>query len=298
MSNPYIPVIFSRTNDLIDNWRRLGGGVMIRGSSMGCGLNVMSFLGYIQRDSLVDLITTQERNERVRSDWDDDLEGMSISTPIGMSLYNMAELINVDLTTSVGQAVEYQIFTSLWESLETKEDRIDELLNYIQYNLIHSASQYPFKFLIIKMILNKDNNFGHTIIIAYNSILRQMVTFDPQRDSIGSGRNTLRQFSDFKGYLMGSTNFVGVSLILVKPQATPATTRGGKQKTKRNKSRKGKRKTKRHTTSGRRKNSGGSGTSKINKNFIWNFVNNDKMNYNDENMLKQELENLDKWYES
>lgn len=48
--------IIASNSNLVNEWIAKGGGVMLPPSPMGCGLNVMSCLGFLNRDELPTLI--------------------------------------------------------------------------------------------------------------------------------------------------------------------------------------------------------------------------------------------------
>lgn len=54
MSDPYF--VYASFTDYVGNWIQQGGGVNVDNSMMGCGLNVLSCLGYIDRNELPRLI--------------------------------------------------------------------------------------------------------------------------------------------------------------------------------------------------------------------------------------------------
>lgn len=174
MSYPYF--VYASFTDYVGNWIQQGGGVKVEGSMMGCGLNVLSCLGYIDRNELPRLIREQDSRETIFQP----TRGMDMSSIIGI----------LAPTTSF-----YPYFIPFED-----EDNIEVIIYDIEDALKRPRAE-RYRYIIVKLHIYEE--LGHTILVVYDSLLDNLATFDPQKCTPVS--TTLRKFTRFMDYLSYSS---------------------------------------------------------------------------------------------
>ena len=267
--------IIASNSNLVNEWIAKGGGVMLPPSPMGCGLNVMSCLGFLNRDELPTLINQQAR-----------------VSPNGFMMSGMNRLVMSTIYTPTINT-QYLSFEQ-----GNRSDQVKQILDILRNQITGYNGSEQYRMLVVKLILDTHSELGHTMLIAYDTNSRQLITFDPQlccpTNRPGRTIDTkIRRFDDFYNYLSKPNSpYKGLSCM----STSQVNTYGGKRKTRKNKKcSKTKRKNKRCKT--KRKNKrGGRDLSSDNKlvNYISNFVNDG----DNKQLLEKGLISLNEWYDS
>ncbi|MGA1048632.1 MAG: leucine-rich repeat domain-containing protein, partial [Minisyncoccia bacterium] len=135
-TDPYY--IYPSSADRMVSWIEQGGGVKIPNSFMGCGLNVLSCLGFIDRSNLAHLIMEQDSTDKgiVKS-------GMRLSTIIDMTIHEPSSF--------------YRFFIPFGED---KEETVRFALNEIAKSL-KLPGEGPYRYMIVKLVISKNTALGH-----------------------------------------------------------------------------------------------------------------------------------------
>ena len=194
---PHRLAILSYDDDLIRNWLVEGGGIILPHTGMGCGINVMSFLGYIPRDRVLEEIVNQERTK-----------------PSGLMMGEMIETIRTEeksVNTYNDAVFEFPDDTEPGTD-EQRKIMIDKIINFIESQLKEHGQNNDkrYHYIIFKMMLGI-SGLGHTIIIAYDNVDKHLVSFDPQKSTLA--KSTVRPLEFIKEFLFKTYNFIGISLI-------------------------------------------------------------------------------------
>ena len=269
----YTSLVITSNSNLVNDWIAKGGGVMLPPSPMGCGLNVMSCLGFLNRDELATLINRQARE-----------------SPNGYMMSGMNQLV---MSTNSRLRINQQ-YISFEQG--NRSDQVKQILDYLKSQITGYNGSGQFRFILVKLILDTPSELGHTMIIAYDTNNSQLITFDPQLCCPISrpGRRIdtkIRSFDDFYNYLSKPDSpYKGLSCM------TNPVTAGGKRKTRKNKKcSKTKRKNKRCKTKRNNKRGGGdlSSDQKL-VDSIADFVNDG----DNKQLLEKGLISLNEWYDS
>jgi hypothetical protein len=175
-------------------------GIAAQGSMYGCGWNCLWILGYVTKDE------AQTEVDKIAAD-----HTAGISNP-GLPMFTMMDVIQPRMPATMPplQRLYYKFARAGQRNAQEINDVMIEQLIRPAFRNHPTVHDFPFAYMIIKEIINKETGMGHIILLEF--INKGDRTFDVNTFDVQKNRR--RTFRAFGAYMADSA-FYGISTIAV-----------------------------------------------------------------------------------